>query len=129
MLNSLEARVPFLNKQLANFILEVPFEFKMKHFKTKRLLRKLMKDKLPSSVLNRPKQGFGFPVGKMLKGVMKPRIQEVFDPVKLEQQKIFNPKAVQTILDNHWSGKVDLRKQIWTLLMYQTWFDRTIKLP
>lgn len=126
MLKSLEVRVPLLNQHLARFVLEMPPEFKIKGLQTKRALRSVMRGKLPDAVLTRRKQGFSFHLGRMLKTGLKPVMMELLSEDRLKRQAIFNPEVVKLLIDDHLSGRKDLRKQLWTLMMFQGWYSKYI---
>jgi asparagine synthase (glutamine-hydrolysing) len=126
MANSLEARVPLLNHRVVSYVLEIPYEFKLRLFRSKFLLKMLMRGKLPRSIVERRKHGFGFPLSRLLKGPLDPVVRAVLDPEKIRAQGIFDSSAIVEVLGYHRSGRYDLGKQIWTLMVFQAWHDRVI---
>lgn len=124
MYNSLEVRAPFLDTQVVEFLVSLPKEFKLRGFTTKYLLKRLMEDKLPKDIVYRKKKGFGIPLAKWLREELKPLVSELLGEDKLRAQGLFNPEYVRGITEDHFSKKVDNRKQIWTLLVFQMWYDR-----
>ena len=79
---------------------------------------------LPKEILNRGKKGFGIPLAKWFKNELKQTLLDVFSPSRLKQEGLFNAETVQTLLNDHFSGKKDNRKQIWTLFMFEMWKER-----
>src|SRR3989344_4946680 len=121
---ALEVRAPFLGKEAVEFLTTLPYEYKLHGFTTKYLLKELMKDKLPKNIVYRKKKGFGIPVSEWLKYEMKPLLLETLSPAKLKEQGIFNAGYVEKIIGEHLSGAKNNRKKLWTLLMFQLWYDK-----
>lgn len=121
---ALEVRAPFLGKELVEFLSTIPYEYKLHGFKTKYILKELMKDKLPRNIVYRKKKGFGLPVSEWLKKDMKPLVLEKLAASRLEKQGIFNPSYVQRIVDEHISGATNHHKKIWAMLVFQLWHDK-----
>lgn len=121
MLHSLEVRAPFLDKRVAEFVARLPVNCKLRGFKRKYLLKKAFSSLLPPQILKRNKRGFQIPVAQWLRGKMKPLLLDLLGGEYLKSQGIFNPPAVAKMLDAHFSGKQDLRKSLWTLLVLQLW--------
>ncbi len=124
MANSLELRLPFLNHKIVEFALSLPTHLKIHQQTTKYLFREAFKDLLPQEILNRPKKGFGIPVAKWINEDLKDLTIRFFDPKFIAQQEIFNNEYIANMLYLHQEHKVDLRKELWTLLMFQTWYDK-----
>lgn len=124
---ALEVRAPFLGKELVEFLSTIPYEYKLHGFKTKYILKELMKDKLPKNIVYRGKKGFGLPVSEWLKKDMKPLLLELLSRDKLREQKIFNPDYVDKLVDEHLSGAKNHAKKLWTLMMFQLWFGSFMK--
>jgi asparagine synthase (glutamine-hydrolysing) len=121
MANSLEVRVPFLDHTFVDFITHLPPEFKLKGLKTKYLLKKTALPLLPKNIINRPKKGFGIPVAKWIKGELRELFQDTFRPERIRREGLFNPVFISKMLDDHMDGRVDYRKPLWTLFMFQQW--------
>ena len=118
---SLEVRSPFLDVNLAEFVNSIPSKLKLKGICPKFILKKSLKSKLNRDILYRNKKGFGIPLAKWMKNDLKPILLDIFSPSKIKKQGIFNEQAIKNILEKHFQGKQDCRKQIWTLLMFQMW--------
>ena len=123
MYNSLEVRAPFLDTRVVNFATSIKTDFKMHGFTTKFILKKLMEDKLPHDIVYRKKKGFGIPLAEWLKGDLKPLVLDLLSPERLKRQSLFDSSATEVLLREHFEGAADHRKQIWTLLIFQLWYD------
>ena len=126
MANALEVRVPFLDHELVNFATRLPSHLKLRGLTTKYLLKHSAKGLLPPSIIHRPKKGFGIPVAKWIKAELRPLFVEIFDKGKIKAQGIFNPDYLHRLLQEHLSGQFDHRKKLWTLFMFQMWYERYI---
>jgi len=121
---SLEVRSPFLDVNFAEFVNTIPSKLKLKGICTKYILKKSLQSKINRDLLYRNKKGFGVPLAKWMKNELKPIILDIFSSSKIKNQGIFNAKAIETLLEKHFKGKQDCRKQIWTLLMFQMWKNK-----
>lgn len=124
MAASLEARLPFLAFPVVEFALSLPTSYKLKGLTTKYLLKKAARPSLPSSIVSRPKKGFGIPVAKWLRQDLKPLVDQYLCRSFIENQGLFNSQAIDQLLNEHNSGRVDHRKELWTLLTFQCWWSR-----
>jgi len=124
MFASLEVRAPFLDYRLVEFINSLSYNLKLKGWTTKYALKELMKDKLPKNIINRPKKGFGVPIAKWINSELKDFTFDLLNERDIEKQGIFNYSEIKKILNEHMDKKVDHRKKIWTLLMFQGWYRR-----
>lgn len=122
MLHSLEVRAPFLDKDAAEFAARLPVSRKLHGFKRKWLLKKAFAELLPDEILYRNKRGFQIPVAQWLRGRMRPLMEDLLNESTLKAQGIFNHQAVRALMDEHVSGRADLRKPLWTLLVFQLWW-------
>lgn len=121
MLHSLEVRTPFLDKDAAQFAARLPVRCRLRGFKRKYLLKKAFAGLLPPDILRRNKRGFQIPVAAWLRGRMRPLMEDILDERGLRAQGMFNPRAVHALVNEHVSGRADLRKPLWTLLVLQLW--------
>lgn len=124
MAASLEVRLPFLAYPVVEFARQLPVSFKLKGMKTKYLLKKALKSYLPESILNRPKKGFGIPTAKWLNKELASIVDELFSEKFVRQQGIFQYEQVKQLLDEHRSLRFDRRKELWTLMMFQWWWQK-----
>jgi asparagine synthase (glutamine-hydrolysing) len=124
---SLEARAPFLDYTFVEFANSIPPNLKLRGLKTKYILKRAMRDKLPPDILARPKKGFGIPIAQWLRSDLKHMALDTFAEQRIRQQGLFDHRAVSRLLDEHLRGKKDHRKQLWTLLMFQSWFEEYMR--
>ena len=129
MATSLEVRVPFLDHRIVEFALALPSRWKLHGLTTKWLLKKIALKYLPPRIVHRPKKGFGIPVARWLDGELRDWAHDLLAPDRLRRQNIFQPAAVQTLLDDHHAGRADNRKPLWTLLAFQIWHTRYMENP
>ncbi|HEV3166989.1 MAG TPA: asparagine synthase (glutamine-hydrolyzing) [Isosphaeraceae bacterium] len=121
---SLEVRAPFLDIELVDAIEGLPASFKYGRGQTKRLLKRAAMGRLPASILERPKKGFGIPVARWLRGPLSNLLDELLAPDRLRRQGLFRPEEVARRIGEHRAGVRDHRKPLWTLLMFQMWHDQ-----
>lgn len=124
---SLEVRAPFLDYKFVEFVARLPHQFKLNKLTTKYIFKKSMGKILPEKIIKRKKKGFGIPVAKWVRGELKPLVLEVFNKDKIDREGFFNCHAIEEILNEHFAGKKDNRKLIWTLLIFELWYDRYMK--
>ncbi len=123
MLNSLEVRAPFLDRELAEFVVQLPVRFKLRGLKRKYLLKKAFADLLPRKILHRNKRGFQIPVSQWLRGRLRPLMEDLLSPEALGRQGVFNAAEVRRLINAHLSGEKDLRTPLWTLVVFQLWWN------
>ncbi|RUL88832.1 asparagine synthase (glutamine-hydrolyzing) [Tautonia sociabilis] len=124
MAASLEVRAPFLDAELVEEIQRLPASYKFARGSGKRLLKASAWDRLPASILRRPKKGFGIPVARWLRGPLSGLLDRLLAPDRLRQQGLLRPEAVSRLILEHRQGVRDHRKPLWTLLVLQLWIDR-----
>ena len=129
MAHSLEARVPFLDTEVADLALALETRQKVRGLSTKRLLRRAVEPLVPKEIVRGRKQGFSIPVAAWLRGDLEPFARDVLSPETIERQGCLRPEAVTRVLDEHVSGREDLSRQIWGLLSFTLWFDRYAREP
>ena len=129
MAHSLEARVPFLDTEVADLALALETRQKVRGLSKKRLLRRAVEPLVPKEIVRGRKQGFSIPVAAWLRGDLEPFARDVLSPETIERQGCLRPEAVTRVLDEHVSGKEDLSRQIWGLLSFTLWFDRYAREP
>ena len=118
---SLEVRVPFLDPDLFQFAWSLSPEHRVRNGQGKWLLRESLRRSLPNHLVDRPKMGFGIPVGQWLRGPLRAWADELLDPVLVREQGFLDPSAVERRWNAHLEGRADLTFQVWSLLMFQAW--------
>jgi asparagine synthase (glutamine-hydrolysing) len=121
MAASLEVRSPFLDTRVVEFAARLPWRLKLSWTRTKLLLRRAVRGVVPDEILRRPKKGFGIPVAAWIRGPLRPLFEESLSEKALRDGGVFDPPAVRALLSAHLGGRADLRKPLWTLLMFQLW--------
>lgn len=121
MYNGLEARAPFLDFRLADFINSLPLDYKLRGLKTKHILKEIMKDKLPKNIVFRQKKGFGVPLTLWFKKDLKEYILENLSLKEINKIGLINYSLVERLIKEHLSGQADNRKVIWNLIIFQNW--------
>jgi asparagine synthase (glutamine-hydrolysing) len=127
MASSVEVRVPFLDRELAEFVAwNVPPELKLKgRFRptTKYILRRAMQDILPREVLQQPKAGFAAPVDYWLAHDLKEMIDDLLSDSQIRKRGLFRPEVVRRYIDEHRAGKRDWSMQLWQFLTLELWSE------
>ncbi|OGZ97157.1 MAG: asparagine synthase (glutamine-hydrolyzing) [Candidatus Sungbacteria bacterium RIFCSPHIGHO2_01_FULL_54_26] len=121
MFEGLETRAPFLDPALATFIYSLPVSYKLRGFKTKYLLKKLMRPRLGADITDRKKHGFQPPIARWLRQDLAPLVREHLNESSLKRDGIFNPVYVARLIAEHQKGTSDRRKELWTLLVFHLW--------
>jgi asparagine synthase (glutamine-hydrolysing) len=123
---SLEARSPFLDHHVIEFAASLPEKFKLRGLTTKYLLKRVLKKLVPVENLNRPKMGFGIPIGHWFRNEMKKFLGETILSERALKRGFFKAEEVKRMFDLHTRGEQDYAHQLWTLLMLELWFNRFI---
>lgn len=120
MANSLEVRVPFLDRVLIDTARKIPTEYKIKDGKTKYLFREIAHEILPEKWSNKKKLGFPVPMREWLKE------EDTYNLIKdkfTSASEFFNTKKIIKLLDDHKNGKKDNSRKIWTIYSFLVWYD------
>jgi asparagine synthase (glutamine-hydrolysing) len=118
---SLETRVPFLDHRVAEVAARIPVTMKINGGKGKQIVRKLLYGMAPASLFERPKAGFGIPIGEWLRGSLRPWAEHLLDRSRMEGEGYFNADAVQRRWQQHLRGERDGTPALWAVLMFQAW--------
>jgi asparagine synthase (glutamine-hydrolysing) len=123
---ALEVRSPFLDPEMVRLAFALPPDLSLSGGTTKALLRRMLAGKVPPSVLGRPKKGFGVPLARWLREDLAGLVDEHLAPGKLAREGYFRPEVVQSLVDQHRSGRANRRKEIWSLLVFELWLSRYV---
>ena len=130
MAHGLEARSPFLDHILIEFMASLPATMKVRGLNLKYLLKTIQRKTLPSVNLKRQKQGFAVPIGHWFRGELRDWLTGVLLSSKLLKRDIFIPKAIEGLVQSHLKGIEDNAHQLWALLMLELWFEQMVdRLP
>ncbi|MCF8480226.1 MAG: asparagine synthase (glutamine-hydrolyzing) [Rhodospirillum sp.] len=117
----LEARVPILDHRVVEFAWSLPEHQLMRAGQGKWLLRQVLYRHVPKALIERPKMGFGVPVGAWLRGPLKDWVEDLLDPVDMTAQGLIDPTPVRVWWADHLSGRRDWRDRLWPILMALAW--------
>jgi asparagine synthase (glutamine-hydrolysing) len=127
MASSVEVRVPFLDRELAEFVAwNVPPHLKLKGFlrpTTKYVFRQAMRDVLPREVLRQPKAGFAAPVDYWLAHDLQEMVDDLLSAAQVRKRGLLRPEAVRRFVDEHRSGLRDWSMQLWQFLTLEGWMQ------
>jgi len=118
---SLESRVPLLDYRVVEFSWRTPVSMKLHGDQGKWLLRQVAYRYVPRELLERPKKGFSVPVGAWIRGPLREWAEALLDPVRLQNEGMFNFKPIRHIWDEHLTGIKNHDSLLWDILMYQAW--------
>ncbi|MCO4773617.1 MAG: asparagine synthetase B, partial [Deltaproteobacteria bacterium] len=123
MATSLEVRTPFLDHRLVEMAARMPPHLKLNGREGKYILKRAIKPRLPHRVIDRKKKGFGLPIAKWLHGPWRELLQDTLGNGRAETSGLLSQRAVDTLIAEHLSGKRDRRRPLWSLLMFQWWYE------
>lgn len=121
---SLETRVPMLDHRLVEFAWTLPLNIKVYNNTSKWVLKEILAKHIPVELINRPKMGFGVPIDHWLRGPLKEWANDLLSVNKINQGGILNSSIVQKYWNQHLNGQYNWRDSLWTVLMFQSWFEK-----
>jgi asparagine synthase (glutamine-hydrolysing) len=124
MRSSLESRAPLLDTRVVEFCLGLDPSLRIRGTTTKWLMRQALAPMMPRSIVERPKKGFGAPVGAWLRGPLRALLLDTLSPSQLKKGGLLRPDAVEPLVDAHLTGRRDHRKALWALLVLEHWRQR-----
>lgn len=120
---SLETRVPFLDVSVIEAAMTIPTSTKTLDGKGKWVLRELLARYVPKDLIDRPKSGFGVPLGAWLRGPLRPWAEALLAPRALEQSGKLDVRRIRHVWAEHIGGLIDHSDWLWPVLMFQAWHD------
>lgn len=127
MAHGLEARSPFLDHELVEYLARFPSQVKVQNGKPKYLMRKLAKEYLPDTIVQRDKQGFMFPIAYWFRNDLFPFLQEALLSSFFVKEGLFRKEAIQRLLQEHRSNRFDHHVRLWMLLNLEMWHQLYIE--
>jgi asparagine synthase (glutamine-hydrolysing) len=124
MAHSLEVRPPFLDHRIVEFAATLPPSLKIRGSRQKVLLKELMRDKLPSSILRRKKIGFDIPVHDWLRGCLRPLMLEVLTDGASDHARLFREDVIETQIRDHLERRVNIGYHLWGLMVLFLWMKK-----
>ncbi|HEV7372063.1 asparagine synthase (glutamine-hydrolyzing) [Arenibaculum sp.] len=125
---SLETRAPMLDHSVVEFAWSLPAEMKIRDGSGKWIMKRLLERHLPAPLANRPKQGFGIPLGDWLRGPLRVWAEDLLDRSRLSREGVFVPDPIVAAWNDHVSGRRNLQHAIWPVLMFQAWLDKQTRI-
>jgi asparagine synthase (glutamine-hydrolysing) len=121
MANSLEARVPLLDHHLVEFAATLPSRFKLRGLRKKVILKRALRGLLPPEILRRKKHGFSVPMAAWLRGELREVAGDLLSGAEVGAAGLFDPAAVNALLEEHLAGRCDWSRNLWGLLVFAVW--------
>jgi asparagine synthase (glutamine-hydrolysing) len=120
----LETRIPLLDHRIIEFAWSLPSSFKQNRNQGKWLLRQILHQYVPRGLVDRPKTGFGAPIGEWLRGPLREWAEDLIETTRLRQEGFFEPRVIREKWQEHLSSRRDWSPGLWHVLMFQAWLDK-----
>jgi len=122
MFYSLETRAPFLNREIINFAYNLPFLLKIRKGESKWILKKILSKYVPEKLFERPKQGFGIPISKWMRGELKDWVNDILSDEILNKHNLFDKKVISKVKEDHFKGLANNEHKLWSILQFNQWY-------
>lgn len=118
---ALEARVPLIDHRVVEFSWSLPLEWQLGPTGGKQMLRDVLVRHVPRELFERPKLGFGVPLGEWLRGPLREWSEDLLSVAALSDDGLLNPEPIRRAWSDHVAGRVDWKYWLWPVLMLQAW--------
>lgn len=129
MAHSLEVRVPLLDHHFVEWACQVKPEQKLQGSNGKAIFKRALEPYLPNDVLYRKKMGFAVPLAKWFRGPLKEKLKQALSSGLMSQTQLFNQDYLNTLVEQHLSGRRDHSAALWTLLMFEAFLKKQAGSP
>jgi asparagine synthase (glutamine-hydrolysing) len=123
MAASLETRAPALDHRLVEWSFRVPSSIHLRDGRGKWLLRQILAKRVPPKLFERPKMGFGVPIGEWLRGPLREWAEDLLNERKVRDTGLIDPAPVRLVWNQHLSGRSNGQYLLWPVLMLMSWLD------
>jgi len=120
---SLETRVPFLDHRVVEFAWQLPRSLKLRNGQSKWALRQVLYRHVPKELIERPKMGFGVPIGDWLRHDLRDWAEALLDETRLRNEGFFHSATIRQKWQQHLSGQRNWQYHLWDVLMFQAWLE------
>ena len=120
---ALETRVPLLDHRVAEAAWRIPLEVHLRDGRGKWVLRQLLERYVPRTLFERPKMGFGVPIGRWLRHELADWAGDLIAPARLKREGYFAPALIERCWRQHRAGAANWPTQLWIVLMFQAWLE------
>jgi asparagine synthase (glutamine-hydrolysing) len=124
MLASVEARAPFLSREVVELALALPSAYKVGRFTTKKVLKEAARPVLTGATLNRRKRGLSVPIAGWINAGLRTEVDRLLEPRRLAAQGWLRPEGIHALLSRHRAGAANHARQLWPAYMFQRWLER-----
>jgi asparagine synthase (glutamine-hydrolysing) len=124
MAHSLEVRPPFLDHRIVEFAASLPASLKIRGSRQKVILKELMRNKLPASVLQRKKIGFDIPVHEWLRGCLRSLMLDVLMDGSSDDSGLFRREMIESYIERHLERKINVGYHLWGLMVLFLWMKK-----
>lgn len=124
---SLEGRVPYLDHRVVEFAWRLPLAMRVRGATGKWILRRVLDRYVPRSMVERPKMGFGVPIGAWLRGPLREWAEELLAADRIRREGYLRPELVRAVWADHLSGRRNRQYELWDVLMFQSWLEASVR--
>ena len=121
---SLETRIPLLDHKIIEFSWSLPQSIKYRNGTTKWPLHQILYQYVPKKLVNRPKSGFSIPLSDWLRGSLRDWAEDLLDYNRIKDEGVLNTQKINLLWQEHMSGKRNWAQLLWSILMFQAWYQK-----